>query len=40
MDINNIMTSLEEKHPGENEYLQAVREVLQSVEEVYNQRAR
>ena len=37
MDINNIMTSLEEKHPGENEYLQAVREVLQSVEEVYNQ---
>ena len=37
MDINDIMTSLEEKHPGELEYLQAVREVLTSVEEVYNQ---
>ena len=37
MDINNIMTSLEAKHPGEKEYLQAVREVLMSVEEVYNQ---
>lgn len=37
MDINNIMTSLEAKHPGEKEYLQAVKEVLMSVEEVYNQ---
>lgn len=37
MDINNIMTSLEAKHPGEKEYLQAVREVLLSVEDVYNQ---
>lgn len=37
MDINNIMNSLEAKHPGEKEYLQAVREVLQSVQEVYNQ---
>lgn len=37
MDINNIMTSLEAKHPGEKEYLQAVREVLMSVEDVYNQ---
>lgn len=37
MDINNIMTSLEAKHPGEKEYLQAVREVLISVEDVYNQ---
>ncbi len=37
MDINKIMTSLESKHPGEKEYLQAVREVLMSVEEVYNQ---
>ncbi|MBR5898492.1 MAG: NADP-specific glutamate dehydrogenase [Muribaculaceae bacterium] len=37
MDINNIMASLEEKHPGEKEYLQAVKEVLMSVEEVYNQ---
>ena len=37
MDINNIITSLEAKHPGEKEYLQAVKEVLMSVEEVYNQ---
>ena len=37
MDINKIMTSLEMKHPGEKEYLQAVKEVLMSVEEVYNQ---
>ncbi len=37
MDINKIMNSLEAKHPGEKEYLQAVREVLQSVQEVYNQ---
>ena len=31
------MLNLEQKHPGENEYLQAVREVLESIEEVYNQ---
>ena len=31
------MTSLEAKHPGEREYLQAVREVLVSIEDVYNQ---
>ncbi len=31
------MQHLEAKHPGESEYLQAVREVLHSVEEVYNQ---
>lgn len=37
MDINNIMNSLEAKHPGEKEYLQAVKEVLLSVEDVYNQ---
>ena len=37
MDINSIIASLEAKHPGEKEYLQAVREVLMSVEEVYNQ---
>ncbi len=37
MDINSIMTSLEAKHPGEKEYLQAVKEVLMSVEDVYNQ---
>ena len=37
MDINKIMTSLEMKHPGEKEYLQAVKEVLMCVEDVYNQ---
>ena len=31
------MANLEAKHPGESEYLQAVREVLESIEEVYNQ---
>ena len=36
MDINNIMNALEVKHPGEKEYLQAVREVLLSVGDVYN----
>ena len=30
------MQQLEQKHPGELEYLQAVREVLLSVEDVYN----
>ena len=37
MDINNIMNALEAKHPGEKEYLQAVKEVLLSVDAVYNQ---
>ncbi len=37
MDINNIMNALEVKHPGEKEYLQAVKEVLLSVADVYNQ---
>ena len=37
MKVNEIMASLEAKHPGESEYLQAVREVLESIEEVYNQ---
>lgn len=37
MDINKIMNDLEHKHPGEAEYLQAVKEVLVSIEDVYNQ---
>ena len=37
MNVQDIMLNLEQKHPGENEYLQAVREVLESIEEVYNQ---
>jgi len=36
MQINNLLADLERKHPGEPEYLQAVREVLESIEEVYN----
>ena len=36
MKVQTIMENLEKKHPGESEYLQAVREVLESVEEVYN----
>ena len=31
------MSALEQKHPDESEYLQAVREVLLSVKDVYNQ---
>jgi len=37
MEVEKIMTDLEKKHPGEVEYLQAVREVLESIEQVYNQ---
>ncbi len=37
MEIQKIMAQLEAKHPGEKEYLQAVKEVLMSIEEVYNQ---
>ena len=37
MEVEKIMHDLEAKHPGEQEYLQAVREVLISVKDVYNQ---
>ena len=37
MEVEKIMQSLEQKHPGELEYLQAVREVLESIKDVYNQ---
>ena len=37
MNINQIMADLEAKHPGENEFHQAVKEVLLCVEDVYNQ---
>lgn len=37
MEVEKIMQQLEQKHPGELEYLQAVREVLLSIEDVYNQ---
>ena len=36
MEVEKIMQQLEHKHPGELEYLQAVREVLVSVKDVYN----
>ena len=31
MNVDKILNDLEKKHPGENEYLQAVREVLESI---------
>jgi len=37
MEVETIMQSLQRKHPGELEYLQAVREVLESISDVYNQ---
>jgi glutamate dehydrogenase (NADP+) len=37
MNIEKLMQSLEAKHPGEHEYLQAVREVLVTIEDEYNQ---
>ena len=37
MEVERIMQALEQKHPGEAEYLQAVREVLESIKDVYNQ---
>lgn len=37
MKTEEILSSLEAKHPGEKEYLQAVKEVLISIEGVYNE---
>jgi len=37
MNVEKILTDLEKKHPGEVEYLQAVREVLETIEDVYNE---
>ncbi|MCF8274866.1 MAG: NADP-specific glutamate dehydrogenase [Flavobacteriaceae bacterium] len=37
MNVKNILTNLETKHPGEKEYLQAVHEVLESIESIYNE---
>jgi glutamate dehydrogenase (NADP+) len=36
MNVDRLMVELEKRHPGEPEYHQAVREVLESIEEVYN----
>ena len=37
MKVQSIMSGLKKKHPGEKEYLQAVQEVLETIEDVYNQ---
>jgi len=37
MNVDKLMNELEKKHQGEVEYLQAVREVLESIEDVYNE---
>ena len=37
MQVSKIMANLEAKHPGEKEYLQAVEEVLVTIEDIYNQ---
>ena len=37
MNVDKLMNELEKKHQGEVEYLQAVREVLESIADVYNE---
>ena len=37
MNVEQMMNGLEQKHPGEVEYLQAVREVLESIEDIVNE---
>ncbi|HNQ67763.1 MAG TPA: NADP-specific glutamate dehydrogenase [Bacteroidales bacterium] len=37
MNVEKLMNDLEKRHPGEVEYLQAVREVLETIEDVYNE---
>ncbi|MDO4214477.1 MAG: NADP-specific glutamate dehydrogenase [Bacteroidales bacterium] len=37
LNIDSVLASLEAKHPGESEYLQAVKEVLLSIKDVYDQ---
>mgnify|MGYP000025779123 FL=1 len=37
MNVDKLMNELEKKHTGEVEYLQAVREVLESIADVYNE---
>jgi len=36
MNVDNILVDLQKRNPNEPEFLQAVREVLESIEEVYN----
>ncbi len=37
MDVDKVMQNIEIRHPGEIEYHQAVKEVLESIADVYNQ---
>jgi glutamate dehydrogenase (NADP+) len=37
MKLHDVITTLERKNPGEKEFLQAVSEVVESIEDVYNQ---
>jgi glutamate dehydrogenase (NADP+) len=37
MNVDSLMNTLEKRHPGEMEYLQAVKEVLVSIVDVYKQ---
>ncbi len=37
MKIDEVMSRLQARHPGEKEYLQAVHEVLMSIQDIYNQ---
>ena len=37
MNAKNVIENLKKRFPNEPEYLQAVEEVLESIEEVYNQ---
>lgn len=36
MDVQKVLFDLEKRNPGETEFLQAVREVLESIKDVYN----
>jgi len=36
MEVNRVLQDLERRNPGEVEYLQAIREVLESIAEIYN----
>jgi len=40
MKVKEILAELEKKHPGEPEYHQAVKEVLETIEDVYNENPR
>ena len=37
MNVKDVMAQLESRHPGEPEFHQAVKEVLLSIEDVYNE---